>query len=69
MWELAGKTADGQSRVMLGLSAWWEPIASRVGVDRRKPLTAMREHIEVLRSLMAVGTSRECQDKVAAYIL
>ena len=32
MWELGGKV-DGQGRVMLGLGAWWEPIAGRVGVD------------------------------------
>ena len=31
MWELAGKTADGESRVMCGIGAWWEPISSRVG--------------------------------------
>ena len=31
MWELGGLTPDGESRVMLGLGAWWEPIASRVG--------------------------------------
>jgi len=51
MWELAGLTPDGESRVMLGLGAWWEPIASRVGADRRKPLTAMRENIEAIRAL------------------
>ncbi len=54
MWELAGKMEDGRSRVMLGLGAWWEPIAGRVGVDRHKPLTAMREHIEVLRELFTM---------------
>ena len=43
MWELGGKVND-QGRVMLGLGAWWEPISSRVGVERRKPLKAMREH-------------------------
>lgn len=53
MWELAGKV-DGQSRVMLGLGAWWEPIAGRVGVDRRKPLKAMREHVEALRRLFTM---------------
>jgi len=53
MWELAG-LVDGQSRVMLGLGAWWEPIASRVGVDRRKPLTAMRENIEAIRQLFTM---------------
>jgi 5,10-methylenetetrahydromethanopterin reductase len=53
MWELAGKV-DGKSRVMLGLGAWWEPIASRVGVDRRKSLTAMRENIEAIKQLFTM---------------
>jgi len=54
MWELAGTTEDGRSRVMLGLGAWWEPISSRVGVDRTKPLTAMRENIESIRQLFTM---------------
>lgn len=53
MWELAGKV-DGRSRVMLGLGAWWEPIASRVGVKRTKPLKAMREHVEAIRQLFTM---------------
>lgn len=39
-------------RILLGLGAWWEPLASKVGVDRRKPLTAMREMIYVVRALL-----------------
>jgi 5,10-methylenetetrahydromethanopterin reductase len=54
MWELGGLTPEGQSRVMLGLGAWWEPIASRVGANRRKPLTAMRENIEAIRALFTM---------------
>ena len=54
MWELGGLTADGQSRVMLGLGAWWEPIASRVGVDRKRPLKAMRENVEAIRQLFTM---------------
>ncbi len=54
MWELAGLTSDGRSRVMLGLGAWWEPIASRVGADRRKPLTAMRENVEAIAALFTM---------------
>ena len=50
MWELGGKV-DGRGRVYLGLGAWWEPIAGRVGVDLRKPLTAMRENIEAIKAL------------------
>lgn len=53
MWELGGRV-DGRGRVMLGLGAWWEPIASRVGVERRKPLAAMREFVEVCRQLFTM---------------
>ncbi len=53
MWELAGKV-DGKGRVMLGIGAWWEPIAQRVGVNRTKPLKAMREHIEAMRQLFTM---------------
>lgn len=41
-------------RVMLGLGAWWEPLASKVGVDRRLPLRAMRETVEATRKLLAM---------------
>jgi 5,10-methylenetetrahydromethanopterin reductase len=54
LWEMGGLTPDGESRVLLGLGAWWEPIATRVGVDRRKPLQAMREHVEALRRLFTM---------------
>jgi len=53
LWELAG-LVDGKSRVMLGLGAWWEPIAGRVGVQRSKPLKAMREHVEAIRQLFTM---------------
>jgi len=54
MWELAGLTPEGESRVMLGLGAWWEPIASRVGTPRRRPLKAMRENVEAIRALFTM---------------
>lgn len=57
LWELAKQTSgepDAPSRVMLGLGAWWEPIAGRVGVKREKPLQAMREHIEAIRRLFTM---------------
>ena len=54
MWELAGTDPDVRSRAMLGLGAWWEPIASRVGEDRRRPLTALRENIEAIRALFTM---------------
>ncbi len=39
-------------RVICGIGAWWDPLASKVGIERRKPLTAMRETVEVLRRLL-----------------
>jgi 5,10-methylenetetrahydromethanopterin reductase len=54
MWELGGRLPDGRSRVMLGLGAWWEPIAGRVGVKRERPLTAIRENIEAIRQLFTM---------------
>jgi 5,10-methylenetetrahydromethanopterin reductase len=54
LWELGGKV-DGRGRVMLGLGAWWEPIASRTGVDIRRPLVAMRENVESVRQLLEMG--------------
>lgn len=41
-------------RVVMGLGAWWEPLASKVGVDRRRPLVAMREVVEATRRLLAM---------------
>ncbi len=41
-------------RILCGIGAWWEPLATKVGVDRRKPLKAMREIIEVVRRLLAM---------------
>lgn len=41
-----------KDRIICGLGAWWDPLAKNVGIDRRKPLTAMRETVEVLRRLL-----------------
>jgi 5,10-methylenetetrahydromethanopterin reductase len=41
-----------QDRIICGIGAWWDPLASKVGINRRKPLLAMRETIEVLRKLL-----------------
>ncbi len=57
MWELGKQVSgdpDAPSRVMLGLGAWWEPIASRVGEKREKPLKAMREYVEAIRALFSM---------------
>jgi len=39
-------------RIICGIGAWWDPLAKNVGIERRKPLTAMRETVEVLRRLL-----------------
>jgi 5,10-methylenetetrahydromethanopterin reductase len=39
-------------RILCGLGVWWEPLATKVGVNRRKPLLAMRETVEVVRRLL-----------------
>ncbi|MBL8097487.1 MAG: LLM class flavin-dependent oxidoreductase [Anaerolineales bacterium] len=56
MWELGQQlgTPGDASRVMLGLGAWWEPIAGRVGVQRERPLLAMRENVESIRQLFTM---------------
>jgi 5,10-methylenetetrahydromethanopterin reductase len=43
-------------RIICGIGAWWDPLASKVGIQRRKPLTAMRETVEVLRRLLNMET-------------
>jgi len=41
-------------RILLGIGAWWDPLAAKVGIRRRKPLLAMRETVEVVRRLLAM---------------
>jgi 5,10-methylenetetrahydromethanopterin reductase len=41
-------------RVKLGLGAWWDPLAAKVGIHRRRTLTCMRETIEAVRRLLAM---------------
>jgi 5,10-methylenetetrahydromethanopterin reductase len=40
------------NRVICGIGAWWDPLARNVGIERSRPLTAMRETVEVLRRLL-----------------
>ena len=42
--------SDG--RVLLGLGAWWDPLAKKVGIVRKKPLECMREYVQVIRQLL-----------------
>lgn len=41
--------SDGRS--LLGVGAWWDPLAAKVGIERKKPLKAMREYVTVLQRL------------------
>jgi len=38
-------------RVILGIGAWWDPLAQKVGISRAKPLRAMREIVLNVRAL------------------
>lgn len=40
------------NRVICGIGAWWDPLAKNVGIDRKKPLVAMRETVIVMRRLL-----------------
>lgn len=40
------------NRMICGIGAWWDPLAKQVGIERRKPLLAMRETVDVLRRLL-----------------
>ncbi|MEL7590168.1 MAG: LLM class flavin-dependent oxidoreductase [Anaerolineaceae bacterium] len=39
-------------RIICGIGAWWDPLARNVGIDRRKPLLAMRETVTVFKKLL-----------------
>jgi 5,10-methylenetetrahydromethanopterin reductase len=39
-------------RVILGIGAWWDPLAQKVGIDRARPLTVMREIVTTVRALL-----------------
>jgi len=40
------------NRIICGIGAWWDPLAKNVGITRTKPLTAMKETVLTLRSLL-----------------
>src|SRR6187549_1021667 len=37
------------NRVICGIGAWWDPLAQKVGINRTKPLLAMREVVSTVR--------------------
>ncbi|MCZ2120927.1 MAG: LLM class flavin-dependent oxidoreductase [Anaerolineales bacterium] len=40
------------NRIICGLGAWWDPLAKNVGIDRKKPLTAMKETVLIMKRLL-----------------
>jgi 5,10-methylenetetrahydromethanopterin reductase len=50
LWDLA------PHRILLGIGAWWDPLAQKVGINRNRPLQAMRETVEVVRRLLNMET-------------
>jgi 5,10-methylenetetrahydromethanopterin reductase len=43
-------------RIILGIGAWWDPLAHKVGISRAKPIRAMREIVTAVRALLANET-------------
>src|SRR6185436_5342367 len=39
-------------RVLLGIGAWWDPLAAKVGISRDHPLRVMREVVTSVRALL-----------------
>lgn len=39
-------------RVILGIGAWWDPLAQKVGIERSKPIRVMREIVTTVRALL-----------------
>jgi len=43
-----------KDRIICGIGAWWDPLAKNVGIIRKKPLTAMKETVLILKRLLAM---------------
>lgn len=41
-------------RMVLGVGAYWDPLAWKQGIERTKPLTQMREYVDVVKRLLAL---------------
>ena len=39
-------------RIICGIGAWWDPLAKNVGINRTKPLTAMKETVQIMKRLL-----------------
>lgn len=53
-WSTLHEMAPG--RVMLGLGAWWDPLALNCGVNRHLTFTRMREYVQAVRGLLNMQT-------------
>ena len=40
------------NRIICGIGAWWDPLAKNVGIERKKPLTAMKETVQTMKRLL-----------------
>jgi len=52
-------------RMLLGIGAYWDPLAWKQGIERQRPVRQMREYIEVTRRLLAMETVTYEGDLVA----
>ena len=43
-------------RIILGIGAYWDPLAHNQGIRRRRHLSAMREYVTVVRRLLEMET-------------
>ena len=43
-------------RIILGIGAYWDPLARNQGIRRRRNLSAMREYVTVVRRLLEMET-------------
>jgi 5,10-methylenetetrahydromethanopterin reductase len=53
-WSTLDEMAPG--RPILGLGAWWNPLASKCGINMRMVFARMREYVEVVRGLLQMQT-------------
>jgi len=53
-WATLDEMAPG--RTILGIGAWWDPLAWKAGVERKQPLTRMKDYVTIMRKLLNMET-------------
>ena len=48
-WTTLEEMAPG--RTILGIGAWWDPLAWKAGVERKQALTRMRDYVTIIKRL------------------